>query len=312
MRSVGTEVPLESLYRKEYVSNRRGSSASDLVAAARDFGQPAVAMTGLTFDDLKRLNAPAILYKRSNRLADSQTHWIAFLGEEDGEILIVDSGVSETLSEAELCSLWDGVAVVLVSKSEALSSVVLSTSILIAKATLAVLVCALFLRGMRSWITRPSLRRAQGRRSWPAFSLICGCLFAFSALADLAGSRSLLRHPAIASTIVMRNSAVDFEEVSKFELEKYIATSPHAITIVDTRRGADYSRGKIGDAIHIPAVCPGIIREKMIGRIPPETLVIVYCQSARCEYADDVAKSIMSAGLENVVIYRGGYRDWVS
>ena len=50
----------------------------------------------------------------------------------------------------------------------------------------------------------------------------------------------------------------------------------------------------------------------MTASIPKGSKVVVYCQSKGCEFAENVAVWLQDNGFSDVVIYRGGWVDWVA
>jgi rhodanese-related sulfurtransferase len=51
-------------------------------------------------------------------------------------------------------------------------------------------------------------------------------------------------------------------------------------------------------------------RQEALQGVSSSFPIIVYCQSAGCRYADEVAAFLKFNGYPDISIYRGGYREW--
>jgi rhodanese-related sulfurtransferase len=82
------------------------------------------------------------------------------------------------------------------------------------------------------------------------------------------------------------------------------------IPIYDARYGRDFVRGTIPSAKSLSIDSGLTERQDILGSTPKSQRIVVFCQSSGCGYADEVAQFLKFNGYENVVIYRGGYREW--
>jgi len=80
--------------------------------------------------------------------------------------------------------------------------------------------------------------------------------------------------------------------------------------LIDARRRRDYEAGTIPRSLSLPVDATPSKRQKALASIATDKQVIVYCQSAHCGYADEVARYLKFSGVKDVAIYRGGYREW--
>jgi rhodanese-related sulfurtransferase len=51
-------------------------------------------------------------------------------------------------------------------------------------------------------------------------------------------------------------------------------------------------------------------RQQLLNGIEKNKRIVVFCQSSGCGYSDEVAQFLKFNGYSNVVLYRGGYREW--
>lgn len=94
-------------------------------------------------------------------------------------------------------------------------------------------------------------------------------------------------------------------------LEEYEADS----TFVDARRTKDYVEGHITGAISISPYEQSLLADKVTRvaeEVPAEEApVVVYCTaSADCEDSAMISRQLQAAGLQNIMIYKGGFPEW--
>ena len=95
--------------------------------------------------------------------------------------------------------------------------------------------------------------------------------------------------------------------VDAAKLRRLLKSNP---IVVDARLPNDYAAGHIGDAINVPVNAPDDERAKALGKLPRKTKTVVYCQSASCSYALRVAEDLHAEGFENILLFKGGWREW--
>src|SRR5579884_3957483 len=128
LRSQGINVRFEDLLQPKYIGSEDGSSLSELQMAARDFGAEAFPLEGLTATSLRAARYPIILHVRRPGKDTPFLHWILFLGNEGNRAHIIDPPNSvETVSFAQLLSLWDGVGLVIAKEPHATRSMFLAS-----------------------------------------------------------------------------------------------------------------------------------------------------------------------------------------
>jgi rhodanese-related sulfurtransferase len=80
--------------------------------------------------------------------------------------------------------------------------------------------------------------------------------------------------------------------------------------VIDARFEKDYHAGHIPSAINVPVhVSPTALQEFARG-LPKDKMVVVYCQSDKCEYDDQIGSQLYFAGIRDVSLFHGGWREW--
>jgi len=98
-------------------------------------------------------------------------------------------------------------------------------------------------------------------------------------------------------------------EVSKEKVRAVMGTG--FAVIVDARGEHEYDEGHIPSAINIPYEQFVEYYSALAEHVPMDATVICYCRSVTCDLSDNLAQELRLAGYENVVLYRGGWQEWV-
>ena len=97
-----------------------GSSAADLARALGDIGLKAYENDFMTFEQLALLDRPTILHVRTPVSKLRYGHWALFLGLDGNKVRLYDPPDDvETVTAAELLSIWDGVGLVVADRPSA-------------------------------------------------------------------------------------------------------------------------------------------------------------------------------------------------
>jgi rhodanese-related sulfurtransferase len=81
----------------------------------------------------------------------------------------------------------------------------------------------------------------------------------------------------------------------------------------DARRTADYEAGHIAGARSIPVWEAGVedkVKKIYQEGLDPSAPIVVYCSGGECEDSHMLAKKLWDIGLNNVLVYKGGFPDW--
>jgi rhodanese-related sulfurtransferase len=80
--------------------------------------------------------------------------------------------------------------------------------------------------------------------------------------------------------------------------------------LVDARYPVDFAGGHIEGAINVPVNATDAERHKALAGVPKDDPIVVYCQSAGCEFAEKVAVVLIADGFSRVSVYRDGWIAW--
>ena len=86
------------------------------------------------------------------------------------------------------------------------------------------------------------------------------------------------------------------------------------VPFIDARRTSVYEEGHIAGARSIP-VWEADLDERLKALyeegLDPEAPIVVYCSGGNCEDSHMLAQRLWGLGLNNVLVYKDGYPDWV-
>lgn len=309
--ALDVEFDPKALISVDYIGSSRGSTALELVKAAEACGTYAKGFVQLSPDDLKRADVPMILHMRSDWANRGYHHWVALLGVDRGKARILDvPHPVETISFAELLANWDGLALA-VSTSPIDNSLVYAARFRYAL-IVTVLACVVYLfrpalqgrRGERLDQTRQGRARRLGVQTGVLVGLAGALGLAYHTLAEI----GFLANPTAVAEVTRRYYSVDIPERSLTEIKAILDEGE--CLVVDARRAVDFRRGAIPGAISIPVNSSLSQRQQALRGVSRSTPIVVYCQSAGCRYADEVARFLKFNGYSNVALYRGGYGEW--
>ena len=80
--------------------------------------------------------------------------------------------------------------------------------------------------------------------------------------------------------------------------------------LIDARREEDYRAGHLEGAISVPVDADDKKQQEAMAGITKDALIIVYCKSRECPYAEAVATRLQKNGFRNLSIFKGGWDEW--
>ncbi len=80
-------------------------------------------------------------------------------------------------------------------------------------------------------------------------------------------------------------------------------------TFVDARHDFDFKLGHIKGALNVP-LKDYDLRKSALDGIPPDHLIVAYCDGAECNSSIELSVKLMKDGYTNVKIFFGGWREW--
>lgn len=86
----------------------------------------------------------------------------------------------------------------------------------------------------------------------------------------------------------------------------------HDCLIVDTRSLSDYNDGHIPGAVLFPVYEFDEYFEEFISSHPPYLTLVLYCFDIHCDMSKEMYQLLVNtANYEKILIYSGGYLDWI-
>ena len=304
----GISPPIEELLTAEYIGSFRGSTAKELIVAAGKYGIYGECYGNMTWRQLFDVKEPMILHFRGSNDTNFN-HWVAFLGVEGKHVRIVDIPHEMShLSIAELLAHWDGTAIIL-SKNPIHKEIVWKSYL----DYLPIVLC--FLGGIYVLRMFAPAEPTMAPTRWLMVKRLCIqtmvilCTTGFTAvLFHAVAETGFLKNPVAVAEVTRRYYAVDVPEISLDKMKQVVGQND--TIIFDTRYRRDFNRGAIPGAVNMPIDSDLSERKNALRGIDKPEKIVLYCQSARCGFADEIAAFLKFNDYRNVSIFRGGYREW--
>ena len=308
----GINPDIKSLLVPDYVGSFQGSSDKELIKATEAHGLYGKTHGNLTWRELQKSNAPMILHFRSSFSDQRYNHWVAYLGVEGGKARIIDVPHElATIPFAELMAKWDGTAIVISNKP--ISSQIINESRASYFLLVSVLLGFIFLIQHFFWnksqeaFAKPNyLRRI--KHGIIQTSILLGIVFVTAIIYHAFSDVGFLRNPTAVAEVTRRYYSVDIPEISLAEMQKTV--DDENTPIFDARYIRDYNYKTIPGAKSLSINSSLTERQHQLQGIEKTKRMVVFCQSSGCGYADEIAQFLKFNGYNNVVIYKGGYREW--
>jgi rhodanese-related sulfurtransferase len=309
--SLGIETQFEDFISTRFVGTRNGSSAKELIEAAKHFGAHAEVFSNLTQAELYRIKQPMILHIRSTWENDGYNHWVAFFGFVGHHVRILDHpSPLQNMALAELLANWDGTAIVISKEPVETTFVYWSKFDLVL--LFATLFCVFYYCNAIFKI-RSTEEEVSGRRKYICLvsqsgglvisAIVVGVIYHF--LSPI----GFLQNPTAVAEVTRRHYSAEIPSISLDELEiEMKETNPPLL--LDVRREVDFQYGSIPKAVSLSVNSSLPERQQVLKETQKSQRILVFCQSQYCGYANEIAKFLKFNGYENIAIYRGGYREW--
>lgn len=308
VHSFGKQMDFKSLLKTKYVGTMFGSSIQELAIATEDNGLNALPMMGLSRANLVSSRNPIVLHVSRPEAPGYFGHWILFLGMEEGQAKILDAPHRpELVPIADVLARWDGVGLYI--SEQPLNPWRIKADALLTGENLslfaALLVAATLLHKL---YMSPWGRKSGNRQIWislPALLIapaVLACAWHFLSEDGYARNEVAIR------TVVQQHRPSFLPKLGVAELEK--AMNDKSVVIVDARYPRDYQSGHVPGAINVPVFTTQAERRKLLGHVPKEARVIVYCQSEGCQFDEALGSALVAEGIENVSLFPGGWTKW--
>jgi rhodanese-related sulfurtransferase len=82
--------------------------------------------------------------------------------------------------------------------------------------------------------------------------------------------------------------------------------------IIDARPPADFAAGHIPGAFNVPADQMETYLPQVMPLLTPAQPVMTYCSGHACDESVRLSKQLLQNGLTNVVLFAGGWTEWIA
>jgi rhodanese-related sulfurtransferase len=317
MRLLGKEVELTTLVDSRYVGSKISTPLEGLKLAANDNGFYTGQFQNLTTVTLRTTRFLWILPVKETPFDAKPTRFLVYVGESGDEAVVFDGyGVTNKITFSDLRSRWDGSGLAISEKPVEPSSFLGWDRALLIAMAFALVAIVFALRRIEKAIASKTKTNSVRARIRMAVFQAAGFLLASIILASMF-------HSIGSGGILARNNVLDSikdEYFVKFlpkwgyrDVEKMFESQNRGTTVlVDARWPDDYDAGHIESAVNIPPDTSVEDCKRLLMATQGTTLIVVYCQSADCPYADLVAQTIRRGGRTNIAHYTGGWAEWTA
>ena len=306
LRMNGINAKFLDLLDPHYVGSHRGSTLQELRAAAEAHGLYAKPLMHLTVEELRHSSHTIILNVKSVPWAEHFDHYVLYVGQNDGNALLMDSPSVVRVPFSRLASNWSGVALILSPEPISLCRMYATSAARLGGIIVIALAAALILRlTTRKVMTRPlrSAKQLALRSVWQVFFI--------SALGTALG---IMWHRGYEGGLLANRQGSDgvalahlMDHIDKVDV-KHVAELLQTHTIfVDARFPHDYQRGHIRGAVNVPPVFEDTERAKAMTGIAKNRRVVVYCANAQLAYTRYVALNLARDGFTNLAVFKTGW-----
>jgi len=98
------------------------------------------------------------------------------------------------------------------------------------------------------------------------------------------------------------------KEITKKQFEALMAAGPYYL--IDARTPESYAKGHIKDAHNIYGAEAEANIPTILGSVPRDRVVLIYCDGGECELSHHVADVLKNFGYGPVFIFTGGWAEW--
>ena len=303
--AIGKPLPADDLSLGQYVSSDRGSTLLDLQTLANDNGVPNHVASGLVPQDLDRFQSPAVLHVRTSISDKEYAHWAAYLGSDGSTYQLYDSNQGyREVNAGSLAAIWDGHALIIGPRHEhpLLRSLFRRENALL----LGAFVLSLAITRVRA----PRAYRVS--RKYQRVALHCvafGFVALFTGLAyQYISPLGVISNASLIPEIYSRYSRDDICTIDTDAMRTFVSSGQGLL--VDARLPADFARGTIPGAVSVSVESTRHRQGLGLAAINPGQRIVVFCQSEKCTFADEVAGELLRIGYSDVCIYRAGFAGW--
>jgi rhodanese-related sulfurtransferase len=293
-----------ALFDEKVVTSVFGSSLGDLEAAANDHGLAAKAVERLDVSRLRALRGPTILPVRSTPASPQADHFLVFIRDVEEQALCIDPAEGlVSLDYGDLSARWQGTA--LLFGDDRRVSVLGPSAVLTASAL--VMGAALGLVARRRRKAMPCA--PSGMRTWcMQVGVVLAAAVGLASVAHWISPAGFLRDAAGVTFVRLRvASAWNIDSISDHD---FIAAAKRGeALVIDARYPRDYRAGHVAGAINLPVTASDRGIQEAMRSVPANRSIIVYCESAECEFDRMLAARLVALGYERVAVTTSGWSE---
>ena len=101
------------------------------------------------------------------------------------------------------------------------------------------------------------------------------------------------------------------EGIRVIDLEEMLDAIGRGVDIIDARTRSEYRSGHIPGALLLDYYDMGHYLGRVLPALDPETETVIYCYGPDCDDAELLARELYTLGFTNLLVYRGGFEEWV-
>lgn len=314
IKLTGQNIDFVDLIRPyEFFSSRNGSTLAELEKAAKVYGIHAVPVVNLDSRALRESPYPIILHVKQAG-SKEYDHYELLWGVKDGAAQLFNPpGLLQVVPFHELAQRWDGKGLVV---SDRPIDIALLQGHAKRQFLLGVAVVLIFTgighairrQWAHVWIVS-SVRQGIGRSVFQCIALVVVTSMA-SLVYHFVSDEGMLAYPQGSTSVANTYFGNIVPHVDIAEARRLLDSKRKDIVFVDARYKQDYEKGHIDGAINVSVMADDKDRKFLMGGIPGNAQVIVYCQSRGCPYANLVGAKLSADGFVNVSICKGGWLEW--
>ncbi|MBN2310485.1 MAG: hypothetical protein JXR94_16040 [Candidatus Hydrogenedentes bacterium] len=303
----GVEADIESLIQPKYLSSASGSTFADLARLAHEYGLQTRAMKSLNLSSLRATRVPIILNVRSSLEQAPFDHYVVVFPTEDRRPVAYDPTRNTTVPLNTLTAgYWNGYGITISQEPVGLTDVFSGDYVYMLIGIPALLLVRWVIFPGRKKASKASARRLAATASSALIILCVTIALALVSEGVWRESPQLAQGPVVQA--VQGWHAGSF--LSKLSAEDVNRAIDAGDLIIDARMEPDYNAGHIPGAINLGVAGSEEDYAQALRDVPKETHIVVYCQSASCPYAGQVAKKLWETGYTNVGLYKPGWVEW--
>jgi rhodanese-related sulfurtransferase len=307
----GQDVDFRDLVKPEYYGRLLGSSLAELNRGAKDYGLYAGVVSRLSTRALRDCPYWAILHVRRGAEAKEYDHYQLFLGTENGKAKLFNPPEGVKLVKfSDLAPLWDGYALFVSPRPLNVDAIFTADrQRLLQYAVIGCLILVAAHLGRRTWLAiagHLSRRWTLGLTAGQAGLLAFAAVFCAGAY-HFADDEGLLANAQATASFQKAYQGAFIPRISHQKAHELLGTGT---IFIDARLAPDYERGHLEGALSIPVDANDAMLGARSSGLAKGARIVLYCQSAGCQFAERVGVRLLDEGFNDLVIFKGGWREW--